>query len=332
MASALSDDVVVETLSAYFGLNTIVYLCSAAYNFLMKQTLSSWDLVHVFLTVMQQGSLSAAARHLKLSQPTVRRQIESLEAELGSALFTRSLTGLLPTDTATALLPQAEAMQATVGAFQRNASDPAKADEGVVRITCSDVFGVEVMPPLLAPLLAQHPRLVIELVLSNHTDDLLKREADIAVRLTAPHQAALLAKKVAPVEIGLFASKAFLQSHKAPKTLNELSLSARFIGDDQRHVLARGFAFANLKPPQNLVLRTDSDLAQLAALRAGVGIGVCQTRIAKTSGLVRILPSVSLMLPCWVLMHEDLRHVKRIKLVFDHVARCLGKAVPHHPD
>jgi DNA-binding transcriptional LysR family regulator len=289
----------------------------------MKQKLSSWDLVHVFLTVMRQGSLSAAARHLNFSQPTVRRQIESLEAELGTRLFTRSLTGLIPTDVGAALLAQAEAAEAAMGAFQRGASDPAKADEGVVRITCSDVFGVEIMPPILAPLMEKHPGLVIELVLANHTDDLLRREADVAVRLTAPKQAALIAKKVAPVAIGLFASKRFLQHNAQPQNYKELMTSGRFIGDDRRDLIARGFTAAKLQPPQQVVMRSDSDLAQLAALRSGVGIGVCQVKLARASGLVRVLPSVTLHLECWIVMHEDLRTVKRIRLVFDHLVKHL---------
>lgn len=297
----------------------------------MKQTLSSWDLVHVFLIVMRRGSLSAAARHLGLSQPTVRRQIERLEAELGTPLFSRSLTGLIPTDVGTALLAQAEAAEAAMGAFQRGASDPAKADEGTVRITCSDVFGVEILPPILSVLMAQHPKLEIELVLSNRTEDLLKREADIAVRLTPPLQAALIAKKVAPIEIGLFATKPFLQNNPAPKSYQDLITSGRFIGDDHRDIIAKGFAVSKLQPPEKLVLRTDSDLAQLAAVRSGIGIGVCQVGIAKSTGLVRVLPNIDLHLDCWVVMHEDLRTVRRIRLVFDHLARHLSKSTPFPP-
>jgi DNA-binding transcriptional LysR family regulator len=292
----------------------------------MKQNLSSWDLVHVFLTVMREGSLSAAARALKLSQPTVRRQIERLEAELGTPLFSRSLTGLVPTDVGAALLAQAETVKAAMGAFQRSASDPAKADEGTVRITCSDVFGVEIMPPILARLMARHPKLVVELMLSNRTDDLLKREADIAVRLTPPQQAALISKKVAPIDIGLFASKHFLQNHPRPQTYSDFVKKGRFIGDDQRDFIARGFVAAKLQPPEHVVLRCDSDLAQLAAMRAGLGIGVTQAGIAKASGLVRVLPHITLQLPCWVVMHEDLKTMRRVKLVFDFVARALGKS------
>jgi DNA-binding transcriptional LysR family regulator len=235
------------------------------------------------------------------------------------------LTGLIPSEVGAAVLAQAETAEAAMATFQRSASDPTKADQGIVRITCSDIFGVEILPPILSTLMARHPLLVIELALSNRTDDLLKREADLAVRLTPPKQAALIAKKVAPVEIGLFAAKRFLQQNPSPKNFKDLVENGRFIGDDRRDLIAKGFTTSRLRPPENLVLRTDSDLAQLAAIRNGVGIGVCQMKIAKTSGLVRVLPGISSQLDCWVVMHEDLKTVKRIKLVFDHLAMHLAK-------
>jgi hypothetical protein len=184
------------------SLNTIVYSCSSAHHILMNPFLSSWDLVHVYLMVMREGSLSSAARKLGTSQPTVRRQIEALETELGVPLFTRATSGLIPTERGEALRVQAEAAEATMGAFRRSASGPAISDTGTVRVSCSEVYGVEIMPRLLAGLMKRHPNLEIELVLSNRNDDLLKREADIAVRMVAPQQVALIAKKVAPVELG----------------------------------------------------------------------------------------------------------------------------------
>jgi DNA-binding transcriptional LysR family regulator len=291
----------------------------------MSQLLSSWDLVHVFLTVMRHSSLSAAARSLKLSQPTVRRSIEALEAELGTPLFSRSSTGLMATETGLALRAHAEAAEAAMGAFKRGASNPAQGEAGTVRVTCSDVYGVEILPALLRPLLEKHQGLAIELVLSNRTDDLIKREADIAVRLTAPRQAALIAQKVSPVAFGLFASKEFLKQFQAPKTFAELSQSSRFIGDDRRDVIAAGFAAAQLTMPQNLVFRSDNDLAQLAAIRNGLGIGIAQVKLAAASKLVRILPKISVRLDCWVVMHEDLKKMTRIRLVFDHLVKMLGK-------
>jgi DNA-binding transcriptional LysR family regulator len=291
----------------------------------MNSLLSSWDLVRAFLTVMRQGSLSSAARKLKISQPTVRRQIEALEAELGLPLFSRSPSGLIATDVATALLAQAEATEFAIGAFRRGASGPAHSETGTVRVTCSDIFGVEIMPGLLSPLMNKYPGLNVELVLTNQSDDLLRREADIAVRLTTPKQAALIARKAAVIELGLFASDAFLKTNPSPKNATELSQTARFIGDDRKDVIARGFAAAKLAPAQNLVFRSDNDLAQLSAIRNGIGIGICQVHLAKRSNLIRVLSNITVTLDCWVVMHEDLKHMKRIRLVFDHLVKALGK-------
>jgi DNA-binding transcriptional LysR family regulator len=294
----------------------------------MNPNFPSWDLVLTFLTVMREGSLSSAARTMRVSQPTIRRQIENLEAELRAPLFSRSPTGLMATDVATALLPQAEAAEAAINAFRRTAANPALGETGPVRVTCSDIFGVEIIPGLLAPLLKTYPGLVIELVTSNQTDDLVRREADVAVRLTSPKQLSLIAKKVRPIELGLFANSAFLKSFPPPKDVEELSSKARFIGDDRRDVIRKGFLAAEIAPPQNLIFRSDNDLAQLAAIRQGIGIGICHVRLAKQGGLVRVLPKVSARLDCWVVMHEDLKQMKRVRLVFDHLVKVLQK----HPD
>jgi len=289
----------------------------------MNLFLSSWDLVHVYLTVVREGSLSSAARKLRTSQPTVRRQIEALENELKTPLFTRAPSGLIPTDMGLALRAQAEVAEAAMGAFMRGATGPAFGETGTVRITCSEVYGVEIMPVLLAKLMEKHRGLQIELVLSNRQDDLLKREADIAVRLTEPRQAALIAKKVAQVELGFFASPDFLKHHPQPKTYLELSEKGRFVGDDRRDQIARGFAAAKLSLPVDIVLRTDSDLAQLASIRAGLGIGIAQVKLAKRSGLVRVLPELKLKLDSWIVMHEDMKHMRRVRLVFDYLVNAL---------
>ena len=306
-------------------LNAIVYYRSPAYHIFMNPFLSSWDLVHVYLTVMREGSLSSAARKLRTSQPTVRRQIESLEAELAVPLFTRAPSGLVPTDMGLALRAQAEAAESAIGAFRRGSSAPAHDEAGSVRITCSEVFGVEVLPPLLTPLISKYPNLKIELMLSNRTDDLLKREADIAVRLTPPKQSSLIAQKVSSVEFGLFATQQFLEKHKLPKTFADLAENSPFIGDDRRDYIARGLASRKLPQPKNMALSTDNDLAQLAAIRAGLGIGICQAQLARRSDLVRVLPDLTFYLECWVVMHEDLKTLQRLRLVFDHLTKVLGK-------
>jgi DNA-binding transcriptional LysR family regulator len=290
----------------------------------MNPLLSSWDLVLVYLTVIREGSLSSAARKLRTSQPTVRRQIERLEEELAVPLFTRSPSGLIPTDMGLALRAHAETAEAAMGAFRRGSTGPSDGGSGTVRITCPEVYGAEVLPPLLAPLMEKYRGLEIELVLSNRVDDLLRREADIAIRMTQSKQAALITKKVRSVDIGLYASAEFLKRNPMPKSEMALAESGRFIGDDRRDQIRDGFAAAKLQPPQTTVLRSDSDLAQFAAIRAGLGIGVAQVKLAKRSDLVRVLPHVGQKLDCWLVMHEDLKPMRRVRLVFEHLVKVLS--------
>jgi DNA-binding transcriptional LysR family regulator len=157
------------------------------------------------LAALRTGSLSGAARALKLTQPTIGRHIDELEKALGTVLFTRSPHGLLPTDAAVELGPHAEAMAASVAALMRAASGASQEIGGTVRLSASEVVGVEVLPPMLASLREQHPRLTLQLVVSNEVRDLLRRDVDLAVRNVCPTQSGLLARKIGDVTLGLYA-------------------------------------------------------------------------------------------------------------------------------
>lgn len=285
----------------------------------------SWALYEAFLAVMRAGSLSAAARALGLTQPTVRRHVEELESTLGVVLFTRSQNGLQPTALALATLPHAEAIAATARAFVRTASAAQDADRGTVRLACSEIVGAEVLPPMLAGLAARHEHLQIELVLSNRNEDLRRRDADLAVRMVRPTQDGLVTRKVGRVELGLFASADYLARRQAPKVLDDLRAHA-LIGRDRDRALIEALAAAGLPTsPRDYAFRSDSDLAQLAALRAGVGVGVCQVPLARRHpSLRRVLPTVRFHLETWLVMHEDLRAMRRVRLVFDHLVEQLG--------
>jgi len=164
----------------------------------MKSTIP-WELYRTFLAVLREGSLSGASRMLGITQPTVGRHVAALEKALAQVLFTRSQTGLLPTDAALALRAHAEAIESTAASLERAASglrEDGDGPGGVVRIAASEIIGIEVLPPIIAALRQAHPRLAIELVLSNRVQDLLHREADLAVRMTAPQQDPLIARHV----------------------------------------------------------------------------------------------------------------------------------------
>ena len=284
----------------------------------MKQTIN-WDDQRIFLAVLEQGSLSGAARRLGLSHPTVRSRIEALEADLGTVLFTRSMTGLTPTEAAEALREPAHAMAIASDVFMRRASAPFGEIAGIVRLSVPEFMGIEVIPAMLETLRVSHPAIRIELSLSNQRADLLSQEVDLAVRTVAPDQQALLARKVATIPLGMFASHAYVARRGRPETLEDLA-NHDMIGPDRDPLdleFARrlGLTFAL----NRMVLRTDSHPAQIAAARAGVGIAVAQVPLCEADQrLVRILPDYApVQMGTWIVTHENLARVPRVRAAFD---------------
>ncbi|MFC6297277.1 LysR family transcriptional regulator [Pseudomonas sp. CCM 7893] len=286
-----------------------------------------WELYRSFLGVLREGSLSGAARRLGITQPTVGRHIAALEKALNVALFTRSPSGLLPTAVALTLRTHAETMETTAAALERVASSQGPQVRGVVRVSASEVIGVEVLPPILARLRQQHPHLKVELVLSSRLLDLLQLEADIAVRMVRPSQEQLLARRIGNIELGLHAHNDYLQYHGTPRQLSELAHHA-IIGYDQENAFIRSLPLKGIDR-SHFALSSDSDLAQLALIRAGAGIGVCQVPLAQQdSRLTRVLADAfSLELDTWVTMHEDLRNSPRCRVTFDALVEGLQRYV-----
>ncbi|MGU7773078.1 LysR family transcriptional regulator [Burkholderia sp. MR1-5-21] len=285
----------------------------------------NWELYRTFLAVLTEGSLSGAARALGITQPTAGRHVAALEAAFGQTLFTRSQSGLLPTEAALALRGHADALRSAAAAFERAAASRGDGVSGVVRISASDVIGVEVLPPMLTRLRRDHPELVVELATTDRIQDVLKREADIAVRMAPPAQDALVARRIGSIEVGMYARDDYLAAHGMPATMSELARHA-LIGFDEMTPFLR--AAGKVLPDWNrdaFALRSDSNLAQLAMIRAGYGIGICQCGIAKRDArLVRLLPEqVALPLETWVVMHEDLRTSPRCRATFDALVRGL---------
>ncbi|MFZ5668821.1 MAG: LysR family transcriptional regulator [Pseudomonadota bacterium] len=286
-----------------------------------------WSLYAAFGEVMRRGSLSGAARALGLTQPTVGRQVTALEAALGVVLFTRSPQGLTPTAAALELAPRVEEMHAAAEAAERAVRGGASGERGVVRITASEIIGGVVLPPVLAGFREHHPGVVVELALTNRTEDLLRRDADIAVRMVRPAQAALVARRLGAVAIGLYAHRRYAAAHGLPDSLEALA-DHPLIGFDRDETAGRSIgAEAFDIRRETFAFRCDSDLAQLAALRAGFGIGGCQTAIAAADpDLVPVLPGVvRFELEMWLAMHEDLRASPRVRRMFDHLAGGLGE-------
>lgn len=296
----------------------------------------AWDDQRIFLAVLEEGSLSGAARRLGLSHPTVRARIGALERALGAALFTRSPKGLTPTGTAEALGPAARRMAAAAALFRREAAAAGEA-AGAVRISVSEFMGVELIPPMLARLRAAHPAIRVELALSNAPADLLAQEVDIAVRAVAPTQAALVARKVAALPLGLYAAPAYLAARGAPASLGELA-AHDLIGPDRSAAdLAIAERIAPDLPPARFALRTDSHPAQIAAARAGLGLVVIQRAVGDADPALRAIPLALDLAPLgvWIVTHENLARTPRVRAVFDALVgefRALARPLRLQPE
>jgi DNA-binding transcriptional LysR family regulator len=293
----------------------------------------SWELCRSLLAVLREGNLSRAARALQLTQPTLGRHIDELEKALGVSLFTRSPQGLKPTAEALQLKPHAQAMAASAEALVRAASGGSEEARGTVRVTVPELVGTELMPPILTSFRAKHRAVAIELVLTNATENLLERESDVAVRLVAPAQGALLARKIGQVRFGFYAHRDYIARHGMPRSLAELRNHA-LIGFDTEPVNIR--VLRNTPSPisrEAYALRSDSPVAQIAMGRAGFGIGRNADFIArKDPNLVPVLPEAyGMQTEMWVVMHEGQRGVRRARLMFDHLAASLGEIVRPSP-
>ncbi|MBH3340389.1 LysR family transcriptional regulator [Pseudomonas mendocina] len=285
-----------------------------------------WENQRVFLAVLRSGSLSGAARLLGIAQATARRRIEKLEAGVGTSLFTRTPSGLVPTEAARELGEHVEAMDAAACAFNRRASSGAGDSEGTVRLTSSELLGVEVLPPLLVELCQRLPQLRLELSVGDRVEALARQESDIAVRLLRPSEANVVTRRVGALQVGLFATAECLARHGTPRTPADLQ-GQPLIGPDRRQadhqvLLEQGVYSLG----QRFTIASDNHLAQLAALRAGLGLALCPTRLAERYGLERVLADeINFEVDVWIAMHRDLRRIRRVALAFDALATALDR-------
>lgn len=279
-----------------------------------------WELYRSFLAVMQEGSLSAAARVLGSTQPTIGRHVSELERKLNRTLFIRTQGGLTPTEAATALFGPATDMSNIAETMTRVASNQGSGVQGTVRITSSDVIGIEVLPAIFTKIAEKYPDLNLELVLSDKAQDLLNREADIAIRLFRPVQTQLIARCVGRIKLGFYAHKDYLEKHVAPESIADLA-NHKLIGFDQLtdyiRTVAKRLPFSVER--NQFTFRTDSNVAQLSMIRAGAGVGICQENLAKQGeSLVHLLPDdFHFAMDAWVTMHEDLRKSPACQAVYD---------------
>jgi DNA-binding transcriptional LysR family regulator len=289
-----------------------------------------WSLIRSFLAALDQGSLLGAARQLKTSQPTLGRHIAELESQWGVVLFERTGRGLVPTATALQLAESARAMEAGALQLSHTLTGAQSQSTGTVRITASVPVAVQLLPPILAQMRLALPDIQVELVSSNQVSNLLRREADIAVRMVRPDQGTLVAKKIGSVGVGAYAHRSYLARRSPPRLPADL-LQNDLIGNDTDPSILRGFqALGYPVSREAFVLRTDDFIVQWQAVRAGLGIGFLADYMARSDPDVRPVLAGALpipALPMWLAVHREIRTNPRIRAVYDLLAEALPLAL-----
>jgi DNA-binding transcriptional LysR family regulator len=283
---------------------------------------TDWTLFRSFLSVAETGSLSGAARVLQLSQPTLGRHIAELEAALGVVLFTRAARGLVLTDAGAAMLPGARQMREAAAALAMVAAGREQSLTGTVRVTASRVVSHYLLPPILAELRVQEPGIDIELVPSDSTENLLFREADIALRMYRPTQLNVVTRHLGDLPTAIYAAKSYLDRCGRPQGVEAL-LALDFVGFDRSDLILRLMAGLGIaRRREDFALRCDDQVVYWALVRAGCGIGATQCPIGDADPLVeRVAPFVLLpALPVWLTAPEALRQNPRVRRVMDHLS------------
>ncbi|MCA0244669.1 MAG: LysR family transcriptional regulator [Proteobacteria bacterium] len=288
-----------------------------------------WTLVRSFLAVLDAGSLLGAARKLGAQQPTLGRHVAQLEAQLGAPLFERTGRGVTPTALALEIADAARSMARAAEALSQGLAQRRAIAGGTVRISTSQVAACWLLPPLLARLQQDEPQIQVELVASNALSNLLRREADIAVRMVRPVQASLVARKLGEVPLVAAAHAGYLARAGTPRQPGDL-LRHRLIGYDRDDTLLRGFAAQGLAiTPAQFALRTDDQVAYGCLVAAGAGIGfVARYNLPYWPGVQPLLPALKIPpLPCWLAVHREIRGNPLVRRVYDFLAAALPPAL-----
>ena len=288
-----------------------------------------WRLVRAFLAALDHGSLLAASRALGSSQPTLGRHIAELEAQLGVVLFERTGRGLRPTAMAARLAESARSMESGAVALSRSVSGANAATAGTVRISASQATARQMLPSLLVRMRQELPEIQVELVSTNEVSNLLRREADIAIRMTQPTTATVVARRIGRFALGAFAHADYLRRRGTPRLTAEL-LRHDVLGYDRIDTIVR--MSAQLGTPlqrEDFCFRTDDMGAYWEALRQGMGIGFVSESLARTDSQVkRVLPQLKIpSLPVWLAVHREIRTDRRIRAVYDFLARNIPASI-----
>lgn len=288
-----------------------------------NSAMRDWADIRLFLAILERGSLSAAAEFLDLTQPTVGRRLAAMEERFATPLFVRSGRRMQLTDAGAGIVESAQRMEREMLAIERSLEVQSSALCGEVTISAAEGTGTQWLTPVLFDFQQQYPEIVLQVQIENRTVDLVRREADIALRFGRPTQGDLIARRLASVGFGLYASEVYLQERHSPTSLEEVGqhplVGLANMGSEGGQ--AAPYPAAEIPAPRYVYV-SNSPAAQLAAVQAGFGIGVLSHRwAAMVGGLIRVLPDYSVNeVDLWLVTHEELRYSARIRAVSDFIA------------
>jgi len=292
-----------------------------------------WALWRSFAAVLTQGSLSAAARQLGLSQPTIGRHVETLEAQLGVTLFERALNGLRPTPLALRLYEPVRQAQAALTQAVMAAEGAQEDEAGTVRITASTMISNYVLPDILVAIRQLHPHIALEIVPSDSAENLLMREADIALRMFRPTQLELVTRHLGDIALVPLAHRDYLARRGRPETLEAL-WSHDLLGFDRSDaIIQHAGKLGHTLTRADFPLRSDDQTLLWELLKAGLGIAFGQANLARrTPGLVILpIPVDIAPLPLWLTTHRELFTSHRIRVIYDALAQGLLAYIKDQP-
>ncbi|MEL6607861.1 MAG: LysR family transcriptional regulator [Pseudomonadota bacterium] len=287
-----------------------------------------WNHARAFLATAEEGSLSAAARALGQTQPTLGRQVAALEDELGVTLFERVGRGLVLTPTGQSLRDHVAAMRDAAERVSLSATGQSDAIEGTVAITASDVASVVFLPPILDELRRIAPKLVINVVADNTLRDIQRREADIAIRHVRPQEPELIARLIGEGSAHFVAASSYIQARGRPETYEDLGGAHEFVAFGEPTEFL-GYLTAMGVPARidQFRIQSDNGLVAWEMVKRGMGITIMDDKIAAhTPGIERLIPDADAVhFPIWLTTHRELHTSKKIRLVFDVLADMLPK-------
>jgi DNA-binding transcriptional LysR family regulator len=286
-----------------------------------------WNKARAFLVTAEEGSLSAAARALGMAQPTLGRQVDGLEQELGIVLFERVGRGLTLTPSGLELLEHVRAMGEAAGRVSMTALGQSQALEGTICISASETYAAVLLPPIIAKLRTLEPDIRVEIVVANHASDLRRREADIAIRNFRPTEPDLIAKKIGDADAVLYATPEYIAKIGNPTKPYDLR-HAEFVNMDHSGMMLKGLNTLGLGLTEaNFPLLTENYLVMWELVRQGAAIGILDAHIGDADPVVRrVLPDLEpLVFPIWLVSHRELTTSRRIRRVYDFLAEELRR-------